>query len=127
MTAIGVVDFLRRCKERREMDDINATEIRTWVDPPTQTAVVTDTHGKVVIRENPGGDPVVSPDHYCKEGFELGEVLYVWGIPHRRASAVEYIMRAGEKDPAKEVEDLRKAIRCLEMELSYMEKYGRRS
>ena len=127
MTAIGVVDFLRRCKERREMDEINTTEIRTWVDPPAQTAVVTDTHGRVVIRESPEGDPVNSPDHYCKEGFELGEVLYVWGVPHRRASAVEYIMRAGEKDPAKEVEDLRKAIRCLEMELSYMEKYGRRS
>ena len=126
MTAIGVVDFLRRCKERREMDDINATEIRTWVDSPTQTAVVTDTSGRVVIREGTG-DPVNRPDHYCKEGFELGEVLYVWGLSHRRASAVEYIMRAGEKDPAKEVEDLRKAIRCLEMELSYMEKYGRRA
>lgn len=71
-------------------------------------------------------DAVTAPSHYCREGFELGEILYVWDVPHRRASAVEYIMRAGVKDPAKESEDLRKAIRCLEMELEYMEKYGRR-
>ena len=71
-------------------------------------------------------DPVESPNYYCKDGIELGEVLYVWGLPHRRASAVEYIMRAGDKDPDKEVEDLRKAIRNLEMEIAYMERYGRR-
>lgn len=69
-------------------------------------------------------DSVNSPSHYCKGGFELGEVLYAWNLPHRRASAVEYIMRAGDKDPAKEREDLRKAIRNLEMELDYMERYG---
>lgn len=70
-------------------------------------------------------DVVNSPSHYCKGGYELGPILYAWGISHRRASAVEYIMRAGAKDPEKEAEDLRKAIRNLEMELEYMEKYGR--
>lgn len=70
-------------------------------------------------------DVVNSPSHYCRGGYELGPILYAWGISHRRASAVEYIMRAGAKDPEKEVEDLRKAIRNLEMELEYMERYGR--
>lgn len=70
-------------------------------------------------------DVVNSPSHYCRGGYELGPILYAWGISHRRASAVEYIMRAGAKDPEKEVEDLRKAIKNLEMEIEYMQKYGR--
>lgn len=69
-------------------------------------------------------DPVEAPSHYCKGGYELGPILYVWGLSHRRASAVEYIMRAGDKKISDEVEDLRKAIRNLQMEIEYMEKYG---
>lgn len=69
-------------------------------------------------------DAVNAPSHYCKGGYEIGPMLYLWGLSHRRASAVEYIMRAGAKKTSDEVEDLRKAIRNLEMELEYMEKYG---
>jgi len=104
-------------------------EINTWVDAPSQTAIPTDTSGntRVIImeKENMESDPVNKPNHYCKGGFELGEILYVWGLPHRRASAVEYIMRAGDKDPTKEIEDLRKSIRNIEMEIEYLEKYGK--
>lgn len=71
-------------------------------------------------------NPIDRPSYYCKNGIELGEVLYVWNIPHRRASAVEYIMRAGEKDASTEIEDLRKAIRNLEMEIDFLQRYGRR-
>lgn len=70
-------------------------------------------------------DTVNSPSHYCKGGFELAPILYVWGLSHRRASAVEYIMRAGDKATTDEIEDLRKAIRNIEMEIEYMEKYGK--
>lgn len=70
-------------------------------------------------------DMVNRPNHYCKGGYELGPILYVWGLSHRRASAVEYIMRAGDKPTTDEVEDLRKAIRNIEMEIEYMEKYGK--
>lgn len=73
----------------------------------------------------PVADTVNKPTHYCKGGYELGPILYVWGLSHRRASAVEYIMRAGDKDAAKEIEDLRKAIRNIEMEIEYMQKYGK--
>jgi hypothetical protein len=34
-----------------------------------------------------------------------------------RGNAIKYIWRAGKKDPATEVEDLRKAIACLEVEI----------
>lgn len=163
MTAIGVVDFLKRSKDRMNeiMDSTGhgasvvargPTEIPAWVDTPRTDPATTGT-GMVVTdgRMEPASAPepivvdttkidgrltadpeparhdaVMSPSHYCREGFELGEVLYVWGLTHRRASAVEYIMRAGEKATADEVEDLRKAIRNLQMELDYMERYGRR-
>jgi hypothetical protein len=75
--------------------------------------------------DDPVDDPVEAPSHYCKGGYELGPMLYVWGLSHRRASAVEYIMRAGDKKASDEVEDLRKAIRNLQMEIEYMEKYGK--
>jgi len=38
-----------------------------------------------------------------------------------RANAFKYIYRAGKKDPEKEVEDLRKAIHSLEMEIERLE------
>ena len=80
---------------------------------------------KVQTEDKKVDDPVEAPSHYCKGGYELGPMLYVWGLSHRRASAVEYIMRAGDKKSADEVEDLRKAIRNLQMEIEYMEKYGK--
>ena len=79
---------------------------------------------KVQTEDKKADDPVEAPSHYCKGGYELGPMLYVWGLSHRRASAVEYIMRAGSKETSDEAEDLRKAIRNLQMELEYMEKYG---
>lgn len=122
-----------------------ATLIRGWTDPPSAAPAPGPTsapapastpteatapvpapapvQATLTVEHN---DAVDAPGHYCKQGIELGEVLYVWNLTHRRASAVEYIMRAGDKDPAKEVEDLRKAIRNLEMEITYMERYGGR-
>jgi hypothetical protein len=34
---------------------------------------------------------------------------------------VKYLARAGHKDPAKEVEDLRKAICCIEHEIAALD------
>lgn len=126
----------RDMMEMMEMEDrTQETATQGSVTTPATAPVAIDTTRTdgILFRTEPEFDPeparhdaVTSPSHYCREGFELGEILYVWDVPHRRASAVEYIMRAGVKDPAKESEDLRKAIRCLEMELEYMEKYGRR-
>lgn len=91
-----------------------------WV-PIVESEPIDETCSK----KEPLADPVKSPNHYCKGGYELAPILYVWGLTHRRASAVEYIMRAGDKDAGKEIEDLRKAIRNIEMEIEYMEKYGK--
>lgn len=133
----GPITVLERSGDDRMISDNISTpntgysEINAWVDAPSQTAVAIDTRdatnniAAIMEKETVEGDPVNKPNHYCKGGFELGEILYVWGLPHRRASAVEYIMRAGDKDPAKEIEDLRKSIRNIEMEIEYLEKYGK--
>lgn len=107
--------------------------IQGWTDgvvapatvPPAPTAAPAPLTQVEYEEYTEGSDPVEAPSHYCRGGYELGPILYVWGLTHRRASAVEYIMRAGDKDPEKEIEDLRKAIRNLEMELDYMERFGR--
>ena len=59
-------------------------------------------------------DPI-NPDHYRRfpvEVIELAEHLN-----YCRGNVIKYIARAGVKDPATEVEDLRKAVWYLEREI----------
>lgn len=61
----------------------------------------------------------INPAHYeGAGGWQSIDVIeaFVPDRPHRWA-ALKYIFRAGKKDPAKEVEDLRKAIWWLEREI----------
>ena len=55
-----------------------------------------------------------------------GELIDVIGhLTFSRASAIKYIYRAGKKDGAtSSVVDLRKARRCLDLEIERMEKMG---
>lgn len=64
----------------------------------------------------------INPRHYeGAGGWQSIDVIeaFVPDKPHRWA-ALKYIFRAGKKDPAKEVEDLRKAIWWLEREISHL-------
>jgi hypothetical protein len=64
-------------------------------------------------------DPVNHPRHYCLDnGAEL--INLIEHLPYCRAAAIKYIFRAGVKEPAKEVEDLRKARWMIERELKRM-------
>lgn len=56
-------------------------------------------------------DPI-NPAYYDAAVWTLAEKL-----GFNRGNAVKYISRAGKKDPEREVEDLRKAIRYLEHEI----------
>lgn len=69
----------------------------------------------------------INPEYYnvaecpdCGHVFEIGDVIH--GMDYYRGAAIKYVSRAGRKSPDTEVQDLRKAIRCLELELSYMGK-----
>lgn len=54
-------------------------------------------------------DPVNHPAHYTRGGIETIDVIEAWGLDFHIGNAVKYLSRAGHKDPAKAIEDLRKA------------------
>ena len=54
-------------------------------------------------------DPVNHPDHYCLGGIEVLDAIEAWGLPYHLGNVVKYVTRAGKKDPATYVQDLKKA------------------
>ena len=50
--------------------------------------------------------------------FDLEEAL---GLGMKLGTALKYMTRAGDKDPSKHVEDLKKAIECLNREIASIE------
>lgn len=61
------------------------------------------------------------PKHYNAHpsGVECIEVIR--HMIHNRGAAIKYIWRAGEKDPTKEIEDLKKAIWYIQDEIKRLE------
>lgn len=68
-------------------------------------------------------EAVVHPSHYGggDNPYETIKVIRAWGLGFDLGNAVKYISRAGKKDPAKTVEDLRKAIFYIEDEIKHLE------
>lgn len=64
------------------------------------------------------------PAHYGGEDnpYEAIKVIEVWELNFHRGQVVKYVARAGRKDPAKELEDLKKAAWYLNREIEKMEK-----
>lgn len=54
-------------------------------------------------------DPVNRPSHYVQGGIEVIDAIEAWQLDFCLGNTVKYIARAGKKDPAKLVEDLKKA------------------
>lgn len=63
----------------------------------------------------PKSDAVFRPAHYARLFPEPITVINAWGLGFNLGNAVKYIARAGHKDDREQ--DLRKAIRYLEIEL----------
>lgn len=55
-------------------------------------------------------DPVNHPSHYTDGKYECIDFIESWGLGFHLGNAIKYITRAGKKDPAKEKEDLEKAL-----------------
>ena len=68
-------------------------------------------------------DPINRPKHYT-EGrlYEPIHVIRDWSLNFSLGNAVKYISRAGRKDPAKTIEDLKKAIFYIQDEIGALEK-----
>jgi hypothetical protein len=67
-------------------------------------------------------DPVNHPAHYNTGRIEVIEAIEAWGLAFSLGSAVKYIARAGRKDPAKTIEDLKKAAWYVNREIARLEK-----
>lgn len=72
-------------------------------------------------------DAINHPAHYNSGSIEVIEAIEDWGLNYHRGNAVKYVARAGRKDPAREVEDLEKAVWYLrrDIELLKATKEGR--
>lgn len=72
------------------------------------------------------GDSINHPNYYGGENnvYETIKVIDAWGLDESFAlgNVVKYISRAGKKDPAKKLEDLKKARFYLDHEIAKLEK-----
>ena len=77
-------------------------------------------NGKEVV-EN---DPVNHPAHFTGGAIECIDAIEAadYGPGFNRGNAMKYLWRAGKKDPAKELEDLKKAQWYLNREIERLEK-----
>lgn len=68
-------------------------------------------------------EQVAHPAHYGGEDnkYEAIKVIEAWGLGFCLGNTVKYISRAGKKDPAKHLEDLKKAAWYLGREIKQME------
>ena len=68
-----------------------------------------------------GYDPVIRPAHYCDGGIETLDFILAKKLDYLTGQVCKYICRAGKKDPAKELEDLKKARFYLERKIRQLE------
>jgi hypothetical protein len=66
-------------------------------------------------------DNVNHPSHYTTGKIECIDFITDKKLNFCRGNAIKYIVRAGLKDPAKEVEDLKKAIFYINREIKDIE------
>ncbi len=67
-------------------------------------------------------DMVNHPPHYADNPSGIECIEVVRHMNFNRGNAVKYLWRAGSKDPAKEIEDLEKAVWYLQDEIAYLKK-----
>lgn len=72
--------------------------------------------------DEPTAEAVDHPPHYNAGGVEVIDAIEAWGLGFGLGNAVKYIARAGKKDPARTIEDLRKAAWYLNREIERREK-----
>lgn len=76
---------------------------------------------KLGAKVNPPPNMIAHPPHYTFGKIEVIEAIEDWKLNFTKGNAVKYIARAGRKNPAKEIEDLKKAIWYLTREIECLE------
>lgn len=69
------------------------------------------------VLDDDATDPVNHPAHYTTGKIEVIDFIEDKELNYHRGNAVKYIVRAGKKDPEKEVEDLEKAVWYMTREI----------
>lgn len=64
-------------------------------------------------------DPI-DPEHYRRNGIELGDVFEAWQLGYWDGCAAKYIFRARYK--GNRLQDLEKARRCLDKEIARLKR-----
>lgn len=69
-------------------------------------------------------EAVNHPEHYGggSNPYEAIKVIEAWNLDFCLGNTVKYISRAGKKDPAKELEDLNKALWYLQRRIQQISK-----
>jgi hypothetical protein len=65
-------------------------------------------------------DMVNHPKHYNVDGYEVIDIIRAFGLNFPMGSALKYLLRAERK--GKKIEDLKKAIWCIQYEIDNCEK-----
>jgi hypothetical protein len=65
-------------------------------------------------------DMVNHPKHYNVDGYEVIDIIYAFKLNFNMGSALKYLLRAERK--GKKIEDLKKAIWCIQYEIEQSEK-----
>jgi len=66
-------------------------------------------------------DVVKNPKHYEQYEFEPVSFIMKNELSFWMGNVIKYVMRAGTKDDTDEVQDLKKAIRYIEMRINQLE------
>lgn len=66
-------------------------------------------------------EAVDHPAHYAASSVEVIDAIEAWELGFCLGNTVKYVARAGKKDPAKELEDCRKAAWYLQRHIKNLE------
>ena len=101
--------------------------IKKWLSTPcaNEPEKPSDKHVDLQKDSEKVCDNVNHPDHYNHGKIEVIDFIEDQHLGFHLGNAVKYISRAGRKDPARTVEDLRKAAWYLNRQIERLERGGK--
>lgn len=88
----------------------------SWANRPSRRARVAAAAAEVKA------DAVSHPSHYTAGGVEVIDAIEAWDLGFHLGNTVKYVARAGKKNKATTVEDLRKARWYLDRAIARLDR-----
>jgi hypothetical protein len=112
-------EYNRTVMKGLKKENVSATQEPKWVDPQDYSKRILDNMPKWTSITSPTLQPdALRPKHYggADSTYEVFKVLEAWELDKDfyLGNVIKYVARAGKKDPAKEKEDLQKALVYLQ-------------